>query len=73
MMKKFTSLLMLICLVFSCKKKEDAVSNTPLLSIVSVTPTLVKQFKDSIIVIASYTDGNGDLGRQDPDANALSI
>jgi hypothetical protein len=50
-----------ITLVVSCSKKEE-ISNIPEIEFISVTPTMVTQFQDSLIFRISYKDGDGDLG-----------
>jgi len=63
---------------FSCKKEEPSeplppISETPVVSFVSATPTTVQQFKDSIVFRIMFTDGNGDIGETNPDIESLFI
>ncbi len=63
-----------VWIVFSGCKKEDIVADPiPFILIESVTPTNVIQFRDSVIVVLRYDDGDGDLGYFDPDSNALAV
>lgn len=59
---------------FSCKKKsESASAPEPTIEIISVTPTTVTEFKDSILIKIKYKDSNGDLGDVSPDEHSLEI
>jgi len=64
-MKKFLYILILIVL-FSCKKEEE-VSKIPIIDFVSIFPTTAQEYTDDIIITISYTDGDGDLGENNPD------
>ncbi len=59
----------------SCKKKkeEPPPDPVPVIELVSVTPTNVIQFKDSIIVKFRYKDNNGDLGEYSPEDHPLHV
>ncbi|MES2627964.1 MAG: hypothetical protein V4616_03250 [Bacteroidota bacterium] len=63
----------------SCKKEKageedsDGFSDIPAIEVVSVNKTTIKEFQDSVVIVISYKDRNGDLGRQDPDDNSLYI
>lgn len=66
--------ILLVWIVFSgCKKEEIVADPVPFISIESVTPTNVTEFMDSVIVVLSYDDGDGDLGHFDPDSSALAV
>jgi len=49
-------------LLSACKKEEEEYSDIPVITFESITPGVVKQFSDSIVVKIGYIDGNGDLG-----------
>lgn len=49
------------------------VSDTPLISLVSIAPEIVQQYADSIIITISYLDGGGDLGDSDASAQNLFV
>ncbi len=69
-------LLGLICvslLCSACKEDEGPLELAPVLRIESVSPTTVRQFKDSITLVIFYEDLDGDLGSEDPDENVLSV
>lgn len=76
-MKKYFPHILLVCMLglfASCQKEGDNVlSFTPLLVLDSINKTEITEFQDSIILYINFEDGNGDLGRQDPDSNSLSI
>lgn len=61
-------------LMFSCQKEgENVLSFTPKLEFNSINSTTITEFQDSVIIIVNYEDGDGDLGRQNPDSNSLYI
>ena len=65
-----------ILLFFSCSKKEDdedVISNEPKISLVSITPQEVENFNNSVTLVISYKDNNGDLGFDDPDQFSLWV
>ena len=74
-MKYIYSLLVISVLVASCKKEEEEKlpSSPPTIELVSVTPTEVLQFKDSVIVTISYKDDNGDIGDELPDDYSMRV
>jgi len=45
----------------------------PFITFVSIEPTIVREFKDSIIITIKYQDSDGDLGHQNPDLELLSV
>ena len=65
-MKKLLYILILVVL-FSCKKEEE-VSDVPAIAFESISPNT-----DDIIITISYTDGDGDLGENNPDINNLFV
>jgi hypothetical protein len=76
MIKKHIGLFILLATLatgFSCSKTHKPEDDIPQISIVEVKPATVQQFKDSIIITISYTDGNGDLGDYNPDGKTLKI
>ena len=66
--------ILLLWIFFSgCKEDKILSDPVPFLKIESVTPTSVTQFQDSVIVLLSYDDGDGDLGFSNPDSTALEV
>ena len=62
----------------SCKKDKTGepnppVSEVPAITLNSLTPGTVKQFKDELKFNISYLDGDGDLGYSDADSFAVFI
>jgi hypothetical protein len=49
------------------------VAGGPTISFVSIGPSEVREFKDSIIITIRYQDPDGDLGHQNPDIELLSV
>jgi len=61
-----------IVLLFSCEK-EQVISDTPIIEFKSISPANVQEYSDDIIIIISYSDGNGDLGENNPDIHNLFL
>lgn len=60
--------------VTSCKKeKVDLRDPVPSILSVSVSPSDVVEYQDSIIFTIEYRDGDGDLGENDPNARNLFL
>ncbi len=61
-------------LIIACAKKEDKITPDPKpkLNILSVTPAAVGQFQPVTLKI-EVTDGDGDIGQENPDEKTLSI
>jgi len=61
-------------LFFMCKKKEEpAPDPIPTLELISVSPSTVTEFTDSVLIKLRYTDKNGDLGDLSPDDRSLYV
>jgi hypothetical protein len=61
-----------IVLLFSCEK-EQVISDTPIIEFKSISPATVQEYSDDIIIIISYSDGDGDLGENNPDIHNLFL
>ncbi len=71
-MKKIVLIISL--LFFGCKKEELREDmDVPYISIKRITPKIVQEFTESVLLEISYEDGNGDLGFHDPDVLSLSV
>lgn len=75
MTKYFFLLILCSCILFSCKKKKasEALAAEPVIELVTVTPTNIEQFKDSVLVTIKYKDNNGDIGDESPNEYSLSV
>jgi hypothetical protein len=73
--KLFSGVLFLIIFTFiTCKKKTEPVPDpVPTLELISITPSTVKEFVDSVIIKLKYKDANGDLGDVSPDEKSLTV
>ena len=61
-------------LLNSCKKEDEPpLDVVPSISLSSMHPREVQQFKDSIVFEIAYEDGDGDVGFQHPDSFSLTI
>ncbi len=65
--------------VLSCKKdkyevvKEIVEGDAPIIFFMSVVPTEVKEYGDSLVFTIAYQDQNGDLGENDPDVENVFL
>lgn len=72
-------LVFIAAFVFSACKKDKSndpipkASTTPVIELVSVSPTSVHALQDAIVFTISYTDGDGDLGFTDADSMSVFI
>jgi hypothetical protein len=75
-MKRVFYIVMISISVWGCSA-DDAVlpSNNviPNIRYISITPEIVNQFTDSVIVTFEYEDGDGDLGHKNPDILLLEV
>ena len=76
-MKRLICISMAILTLLSCSKKEeeegDVVGPEPVIGFVSLSPAEVMDFKNSVTLVISYSDINGDIGYEDPDQYALWV
>jgi hypothetical protein len=49
------------------------ISDTPIIEFKSISPNTVQEYSDDIIITISYSDGNGDLGENNPDIHNLFV
>ena len=73
-------ILIMNCFIYSCKKSESEdeqskgpISDIPEISLISVRPTNVIEFQDSIVFVIEYIDGNGDIGTENADTKSLYL
>ncbi|HRH70301.1 MAG TPA: hypothetical protein PLB89_12410 [Flavobacteriales bacterium] len=60
--------------LMACKKEQaDIMPMEPEIELISIGPSAVVEFEQPIILRFSYKDGNGDLGRIDPDDHSLWV
>ena len=57
----------------SCKKKTVANDPIPSIGFDRFTKTVISEFDDSVYLYINYTDGDADLGENDPDKKSLEI
>lgn len=76
-MRILLSIVICAFLLLSCKKdrkaEKEGYFEVPSIELVSVNTTQMVEFQDSLIIMVSFKDLNGDLGRQNPDDNSLYI
>ncbi len=59
--------------LLSCEKEEDPTDPIPKISLISIGPSAVVEFKDSLLIVIEYEDGDGDLGGVHPDSANLFV
>jgi hypothetical protein len=59
-------------LIVSCQK-EVVISPIPQIEFIGISPSTAQAFKDSITITVKYTDGDGDLGENNPDVENLYV
>ena len=65
---------MIALLLVSCEEAAPpSRSDVPFINVLSITPTVIREFTDSIVIELQYEDGNGDIGWVDADKYALSV
>jgi len=58
--------------ISSCKKKDEQ-TNAPQIAFVSISPSSVVEYSDSVTITFSYDDFDGDLGENNPNISNLFI
>lgn len=72
MAKKITTSIFFISILYfstGCKKQPDY-PLTPVIKLIEVSPLVVKQGSESILIKFSFTDGDGDLGLPQRDTSS---
>ena len=63
MMKRLLSYIFILLVgLSSCKKEEDPRDPVPRIEIISIQPSIIKEYQDSVLIVVEYYDGDGDLG-----------
>jgi hypothetical protein len=75
MSKNNIAFILILCTLFFACKKDEATeySDTPQISFVSISPATVTEFEDSITIVISYVDGDGDLGENNSSVSNLFV
>ncbi len=63
----------LLLLFLNACKKEEPLSPVPDIELLAAGPDRIEAFTDSFWFSIRYTDGNGDLGSEDPSVNNLFV
>ncbi len=70
-------LLALVLLVVSCGKDDpdELLTVVPMIELIKVIPesNQVQQYTDELTFTISYSDGDGDLGTEDPDVPSIEL
>lgn len=67
------SLIGVMALVGCKKEQADIMPFEPEIELISIGPATVVEFEQPIVLRFSYRDGDGDLGRTDPDDHSLWV
>ena len=71
---RYALLLLLILALSACKKeKAEIMPKEPAIELISADPGTVTEFQEAVVLRFSYRDGDGDLGRSDPDDFSLWV
>ena len=71
---KLLTFFAILFFLFGCKKKDLRENmDVPYISIKRISPSVVQEFTESVLLEIAYEDGNGDLGFNDPDILSLSV
>ena len=62
-----------LLILSSCKKDKTTPSNAPQIAFISISPSKVVEYQDSIKIVISYDDMDGDLGQNDPNVSNMFI
>lgn len=71
-MRNLFAFIVIAFLIAGCKK-EEVMPSAPTIALVSMSTQEVTQFTEPVTVRFSYTDGDGDLGQEDPDNYTLWV
>jgi hypothetical protein len=69
-LRRLSFLLSLLLAVSSCNEEPSSI---PEITNLTVEPTLVEEFTDTVTISFDYYDYNGDLGHPDPNIASLSV
>ena len=64
--------ILIVLLLFACKK-DETLSVVPIIEFKSISPLTAQEYIDDINITISYTDGDGDLGENNPDVYNLFV
>lgn len=67
----FVIAMLLLCV--SCQKEDTSLSIIPKIDLEQAGPAVIKENVDSIYFVVAYTDGDGDLGSNDPKVKNLFV
>ena len=68
-----TLTLLMMCVIFSCKKDTEKFAKIPSLEFVKITPSVAAEFVDEVKITVLYRDKDGDIGENDPEVKNLFV
>lgn len=72
-MKKVLFIASIALFAVGCEEDKTTYDPIPEIGIISASPVVANEFQDNITVVISYTDGDGDLGENDPNIDNLFV
>lgn len=75
MIRPGSFLIMLLMASFGpgCTDEGVEISNTPEIKFLNISPLEAVAYEEKIVIRIKYTDGDGDLGENDPDVKNLTV
>jgi hypothetical protein len=64
---------LLMIILFSCNKEDEAESTAPLLTFESITPSTATELSDEVNITIKYYDSDGDLGENNESVKNLFV
>lgn len=69
-----TLLIIVAIAVTACQDNDiEPLSPIPSIELVSVSPNVIQEFAEKVFITIRYEDGNGDIGYDNPDLNAVFV
>lgn len=63
MIRQLGIVLFTLAFLAGCKKEEeDPRDPIPYIEVLSIGPSIIKEYQDSLVIVVEYRDGDGDLG-----------
>lgn len=66
-------ILIALPLLIACEEEMDPRYPIPEIEVISIGPSIVKEYQDSVLIVLQYRDGDGDLGGVPADEKNLFV
>lgn len=72
---KWVILVLILACLLSCNKKDSRLpfEEVPEIQLLSMSHDTIQEYEDVLVIRIKYTDGDGDLGFEEPDKYALFV